>query len=82
MTALLRPDARLPAALSDPAAMPMSEGGEASRPVQAPPGARPPAPGASPSDPEDDESGRGTPRFGPTLLVGALAWVALLLLLL
>jgi hypothetical protein len=36
---------------------------------------------ALPPDPEDDESGRGPPRFGPALLAGLLAWAVLLLLL-
>ena len=41
------------------------------------------APVAPPPDPEDDESGRGVPRWGPALLVGVVFWavVAVLLLL-
>jgi hypothetical protein len=53
--------------------------GEAERPDPAAPS---PVRGVPPPDPEDDDSGRGVPRFGPALLVGVLIWAVVVLLLL
>ena len=82
MTALLRVLTRAPTESAVASAVTMGSTGES--PMGRDPRQKVPhGPAAAPRpDPEDDEFGRGVPRFGPALLVGVLVWVAVVVLLL